>query len=227
MGDLFYLQDKGIPQGSIISSLLCSLYYGHLDRHVIFPHLDKTSQPNIKNASPVRQLSGSANAVDCYVLLRLIDDFLLITTSKNQAASFVSKLKRGFDEYNCYMNQDKYCLNFDTGRESQLQTKRICVSHDLKRKLRAFMRPKCHALFYDSNINSAPIVRLNVFQAFLLCAMKFHCYISEMSYICKLPTKCLLKIIEHTWRYTHTLHINSAFIIFVFHMISHYDFCDV
>ncbi|CAN1344024.1 Telomerase reverse transcriptase [Linum perenne] len=252
MGDLFYLQDKGIPQGSIISSLLCSLYYGHLDRHVIFPHLDKTSQPNIKNASPVRQLSGSANAVDCYVLLRLIDDFLLITTSKNQAASFVSKLKRGFDEYNCYMNQDKYCLNFDTGRESQLQTKRICVSHDgtsflpwsglllnsstldiqadysrylknplsscltinwekgpsrhLKRKLRAFMRPKCHALFYDSNINSAPIVRLNVFQAFLLCAMKFHCYISEMSYICKLPTKCLLKIIEHTWRYTHTLH---------------------
>ncbi|CAN0862418.1 Telomerase reverse transcriptase [Linum grandiflorum] len=259
MGELFYLQGMGIPQGSIVSSLLCSLYYGHLDSHVLFPYLKETSKPNIKDVSVGLQLDRSGNEADCqeipyasYVLMRFIDDFLLITTSKNQAASFVSKLKRGFEDYNCYMNQDKYCLNFDIGRESQLPSNKICCSHDgsssflpwsglllnsctleiqadytrymknhlssrltiswenrpsfhLKKKLRAYMRPKCHALFFDSNINSASVVRLNVFEAFLLCAMKFHCYISEMSYICKLPAKCVFNMIEDSWRYMYKL----------------------
>lgn len=39
-----------------------------------------------------------------------------------------------------------------------------------------YMRPKCHALLLDLNISSPPTVRLNIYQAFLLAAMKLHWY---------------------------------------------------
>jgi hypothetical protein len=71
----------------------------------------------------------------------------------------------------------------------------------LKQKLCLFMRPKCHPIFFDSNINSAAVVRLNIYQAFLLCAMKFHCYICDLSYLCKLRTGFYLSIIGRSLRY--------------------------
>jgi hypothetical protein len=30
-GQKYYLQKEGIPQGSVLSSLLCSLYYGYIE----------------------------------------------------------------------------------------------------------------------------------------------------------------------------------------------------
>ncbi|CAI0419754.1 unnamed protein product [Linum tenue] len=252
MGKCFYLQGMGIPQGSIVSSLLCSLYYGHLERRVIFPYLEKASKPIIEDSSRRLQLQDyCGNAETRYALLRFIDDFLLITTSKDQASEFFDKLKKGFGDYNCYMNAEKFCLNFDPGHESPPPSNRIYVAEDgasfvrwsglllnastfeiqadytrylnnhlrsrltigwgkrprlhMEKKLQAFMIPKCHPLFFDSNINTAPVVRLNVFQAFLISAMIFHCYVSEMSYICKFPAESHLKTIQGTWRYMHTL----------------------
>ncbi|CAI5497298.1 unnamed protein product [Closterium sp. Naga37s-1] len=38
-GRHFFLQRTGIPQGSVLSALLCSLFYAHLDRHVLLPSL--------------------------------------------------------------------------------------------------------------------------------------------------------------------------------------------
>lgn len=75
----------------------------------------------------------------------------------------------------------------------------------LKSRLRGFMGPKCHPIFFDSNINSAAVVRLNMYQAFLLLAMKFHCYISNLSYICNLSATSYLKIIEGSFRYSEIL----------------------
>lgn len=42
------------------------------------------------------------------------------------------------------------------------------------------MRPKCHALLLDSGINSDVTVRLNLYQALVLSAMKMHCYLRSM-----------------------------------------------
>jgi len=39
-------------------------------------------------------------------------------------------------------------------------------------KLVTYLKPKCHALLLDPAINSLFTVRLNVYQNFLLCAMK-------------------------------------------------------
>jgi len=71
----------------------------------------------------------------------------------------------------------------------------------LERKLWNFMRPKCHPIFFDSNINSARVVRLNIYQAFLLCAMKFHCYVSSMSFHCHLSATFYANMIERSLRF--------------------------
>ncbi|KAA8520248.1 hypothetical protein F0562_014504 [Nyssa sinensis] len=258
----FYLQDVGIPQGSVLSSLLCSFYYGHLENNVIYPFLEKTSE------TAAEDLSGRHNHHDAStafktskdeiilsspkcILLRFIDDFLFISTSKKQADRFFSRLQRGFREYNCYMNEEKFGLNFNVDQLSGLSSKRVYVGedgitflrwsglfincctlevqadytrylnthlsstlticwqgkpgHHLKAKLCDYLRPKCHPLFYDSNINSAAVVRLNIYQAFLLCAMKFHCYIFDLSSICRLSTKSYIDTIERSIRFMHKL----------------------
>ncbi|KAH9771481.1 Telomerase reverse transcriptase [Citrus sinensis] len=252
----FYLQGIGIPQGSVVSSLLCSLYYGDMERNVLYPIIEKIRE----SATEVRSGSHSSERINGdettssfpnYMLLRFIDDFLFISTSRKQAANFFSRLQRGFREYNCYMNEEKYGVNFDIGDKLGLSSNRVFVGHDgitflrwsgllinsstlevqgdytrylnshlsstltvcwqgkpakhLKSRLRGFMGPKCHPIFFDSNINSAAVVRLNMYQAFLLLAMKFHCYISNLSYICNLSATSYLKIIEGSFRYVHVL----------------------
>ena len=135
----FYLQGVGIPQGSILSSLLCSIYYGHLERNVIFPFLEKTCEPTAEDISR-RHISHDPSSHESsddkfdsshkYILLRFIDDFLLISTSKKQAAGFFSRLRRGFRDYNCYMNDDKFCLNFDIGHTLGIPSNRVYVGAD-------------------------------------------------------------------------------------------------
>ncbi|XVF82511.1 hypothetical protein PTKIN_Ptkin16aG0055000 [Pterospermum kingtungense] len=257
----FYLQRMGIPQGSVLSTLLCSLYYGYMEKHVIFPYLEKTCEPASKDLSTRCFLSDFSSAQSssegaiifpsAYLLLRFIDDFLFISTSKEQASGFLSMLRQGFPDYNCYMNESKFCLNFDFEHHSGILSSRIYVVDDgtsfirwsgmlinsesleiqgdytryldnhlsssltirwqgkpgnyLKRKLCDFTRPRCHPIFFDSNINSASVVRLNVYQAFLLCAMKFHRCVSELSDFFRPRRRYCLKIIERSFRYMHRL----------------------
>lgn len=136
----FYLQDVGIPQGSVLSSLLCSFYYGHLETKVIIPFLQKSAEPGndkfsaTENRNHVYSLPNNEAGVIVsspkYMLLRFIDDFIFISTSKKQAASFFSRLRRGFREYNCYMNEAKFGLNFDADQVSGLASNRVYVGPD-------------------------------------------------------------------------------------------------
>lgn len=259
LGNNFYLQGTGIPQGCTLSSLLCSLYYGHMERNLIYPFLEKTCQATELSGSrrahdaSIVQNKKAGTIISCpsFILLRLIDDYLFVSTSKEQAAAFFCRLQQGFGEYNCYMNREKFCVNFDIGFKSWLSSSRMYVGEDgksfipwsgllincctlevqgdyrrylnnhlsstlticwqgkpgcsLKRKLCCFMRPKCHPVFLDSNINSAAVVRLNIYQVFLLCAMKFHCYVSEISYIYKFRARYYSRITERSIRYMNTL----------------------
>jgi len=127
----FYLQDVGIPQGGILSSLLCSIYYGHLEKHVIFPFLEKT----LESGSCKENNDGQTNCDDkvsssSYMLMRFIDDFLFISTSRKQADSFFSRLQRGFRGYNCYMNGKKFGANFDVEQLSGSSLNRVYVGED-------------------------------------------------------------------------------------------------
>ena len=90
IGKKFYRQKAGIPQGSILSSLLCNYFYAELERDCL-GFLDK----------------------DESILLRLIDDFLLITTNKNHAQQFLQIMHDGIEKYGVKVNPKKSMVNFE------------------------------------------------------------------------------------------------------------------
>ncbi|XP_068668611.1 telomerase reverse transcriptase [Aristolochia californica] len=251
LGPYLYLQHVGIPQGSVLSSLLCSFYYASLEKRIIFPWLQKI-QKALTFGFEKSGLQHDGPALSKYILLRLIDDFLFISTSEDLAIHFLSRMQRGFREYNCKMNEGKFSVNFDIRDKcAGFQSNRIYKGEDgvsflpwsgllincctleiqadytrywgihmsstitasnqakprltLKRKLCDYVRPKCHPLFYDSNINGSRTVRLNVYQAFLVCAMKFHCYMCAVPNLSGLCPKYCLQIIQKSISYMYKL----------------------
>ena len=90
VGKKFFRQKDGIPQGSVLSSILCNYFYADLERH----HL------------------AFLNSDDS-LLLRLIDDFLLISLDKSKATRFVQTLHRGLPDYGVVVNPTKSLVNFD------------------------------------------------------------------------------------------------------------------
>ena len=163
------------------------------------------------------------------LLLRLVDDFLYITTDIGAARRFVTILHGKIPDYGCTVHQAKTQTSFDIkighdvgDQHAQsripknykngsgfipwcgllIKTRTLEVQADysryvgedfrlrdsftveasravgstLRRRLYSFLRPKCHGVLLDTRINSLPTVWLNVYQAFLLAAIKFHCY---------------------------------------------------
>lgn len=90
VGKKFYRQKCGIPQGSVLSSFLCNYFYADLEER----KLDFLKTP------------------DC-LLLRLIDDFLLITSDPSQAHRFLEVLHAGLPEYGVKVSPEKTLVNFD------------------------------------------------------------------------------------------------------------------
>lgn len=96
IGKKFYRQKEGIPQGSVLSSTLCNYFYADLETQVL-PFL---------------------NSSEC-LLLRLTDDFLLITTDRSKAVRFVQTLHRGVPEYGVTVNPAKSVVNFELEIDNQ------------------------------------------------------------------------------------------------------------
>ena len=88
IGKKYFRQKQGIPQGSVLSSLLCSFFYADFERQCL-GFLGEESQ-----------------------LLRLIDDFLLITTNKSHAQRFLQIMHSGNEEYGIRVNSAKSLVNF-------------------------------------------------------------------------------------------------------------------
>lgn len=86
-----YKQVVGIPQGSILSTLLCSIFYAEFEQKRL-KHLQLTQDG---------------------ILLRFVDDFLLITFKLSKARKFLSILLKGDEEYGCFINPEKSLCNFD------------------------------------------------------------------------------------------------------------------
>jgi telomerase reverse transcriptase len=90
LGNRFYRQKEGIPQGSILSSLLCSYFY---------TELEKSALGFVDNESSL--------------LMRLIDDFLIITTDRHVAETFMRTMHAGLPEFGVQVKADKSRANFD------------------------------------------------------------------------------------------------------------------
>lgn len=90
IGKRYYRQKTGIPQGSVLSSILCNFFYAELERDVLSFVLDN----------------------DC-LLLRLLDDFLLITINREHAERFMRVMHRGHEDYGVVVKTAKSLANFD------------------------------------------------------------------------------------------------------------------
>lgn len=135
----FYLQRIGIPQGSILSPLLCSFYFGYFEENVILPFLEKAPKYRANNSSTTERCYATLNATHTegeiasshrFLMLRFTDDFLFLTTSREKAACLFSRLKRGFRDFNFQMNEKKFSVNFDDGYILRTQPNRAGIGSD-------------------------------------------------------------------------------------------------
>ncbi|WWC65948.1 uncharacterized protein I303_108570 [Kwoniella dejecticola CBS 10117] len=99
IGKTLYKQKVGIPQGSKISSLLCSFFYACMENEFL---------------AFTRQ-SGSR-------LLRYIDDFLFISDSPTLARRFVNTMSKGFPAYGAEVSLNKTLLSFECESRGQMAT---------------------------------------------------------------------------------------------------------
>ncbi|KFY76636.1 hypothetical protein V499_03767 [Pseudogymnoascus sp. VKM F-103] len=194
IGKKFYRQKKGIPQGSVISSLLCNYFYADLEaKHLSFLNPD-----------------GS-------LLLRLIDDFLLITIDPEHGRRFIQTMHDGLPEYGVSVNPEKTLVNFETSINGQkvkrlvkgkefpycgtfINTNTLHISKDRERhkdlavvdsltvefsktpgktfhrKVLNSFKIQCHAMFMDTTFNSPTVVARNIFESFVECANKMCAY---------------------------------------------------
>lgn len=89
IGQKYFYQNQGIPQGSILSSMLCNFFYGQFEMECL----------------------GFLGGPEC-LLLRLIDDFLLITTDRTKAVQFLKTMQTGNETYGIAVRREKSLANF-------------------------------------------------------------------------------------------------------------------
>lgn len=107
--DQEFVQRQGIPQGSVLSTLLCNLYYGHFERKILWRRLGKVYAP----------ATGSAGCCHHEDLLRYTDDSLLITTNLKRAQAFAKIMHEGNSEFGCFVNVAKSRVNFDVSVQGE------------------------------------------------------------------------------------------------------------
>lgn len=197
IGKRHFRQREGIPQGSVLSSALCSFFYSAFER-------DQLGFLDPKNS----------------MLVRLIDDFLLITTDKRTAKTFLQVMTQPHEQYGIAVNPQKTLTNFeaaveahkiprhqgaggfpycgmtidvvslDIGRDRQRKdhilsngltvdlTKRAGAS--FRRKVRLSFVQQMHKMLLDVPLNSPERVFSTLLESFSETLMKMHAYLRSM-----------------------------------------------
>ncbi|KAF7530544.1 hypothetical protein PCG10_000053 [Penicillium crustosum] len=204
IGKKYFRQRNGIPQGSVLSSILCNFFYAELERKVL----------------------GFIKPEDS-LLLRLVDDFLLITPNAAVAMQFLEVMIRGQPAYGVQVNPAKSMANFsatvdgillprlegtplfpycgsliDThtlefhrdrdrileGGESAAATLSNTLTVEatrvpgrtFHRKVLSSFRLQLHAMYIDDGHNSRAVVLANLYCSFITSAMKMYRYMKSL-----------------------------------------------
>lgn len=92
-----YVQRQGIPQGSVLSSLLCTLLLDKLDTQRPMPLL--ASAEHVRDAAyGCMGAAGNDNVFMSplqHMLVRLVDDYLMVTDNPETAEHFLAELSQG------------------------------------------------------------------------------------------------------------------------------------
>lgn len=197
IGKKHFRQTSGIPQGSVLSSLLCSYFYGAFERTEL-SFLDPQSS----------------------LLLRLIDDFLLVTTNEGIARQFLDVMVRGNERYGIIVNAEKSLANFDVliqgrrvprvhgskffpycGMGIEMRTLELSKDREkkdayvsnaltvetcsnpgttLKRKILRSLKLQMHSMLLDMSLNDRQNVISTLLGNFAEAAMKMHRYVASL-----------------------------------------------
>jgi telomerase reverse transcriptase len=209
----FFRQSQGIPQGSVLSSLLCNFFYGAFESNCL------------DFLRPGESL-----------LLRLIDDFLLITTNGGHAHRFAQIMVNGDSAYGISVNSKKSLANFEIaingtkiprlhGNQSfpycgvAIDTNTLEISkfrenkdaevsnglsidfsrnHGLRfrRKVLDSLKIQMIAMLLDTKLSNTRVVCSNLYQNFMEAAMKMYRYIRGLPKS-KRPSEVM---IVETWK---------------------------
>ena len=204
LGARYFRQRNGIPQGSILSGLLCNFFYAELEREVL------------GFLQPAKSL-----------LLRMVDDFLLITSDREQAIQFLQVMARGQPSYGVTINPGKSLANFSVAVEgiyiprledsslfpycgSRIDTRTLDIhrdhdrvleggdsaaatlsntltvetsrlpGHAFHRKVLATFRLQIHPMYLDAAHNTRNVVLGNLYTSFIISAMKMFRYMKSL-----------------------------------------------
>ena len=100
--------------------MFCNIYFGNIEKYLVGDVFDKSSQ----------LIRGSSISTDCdilfvqsksdlHLLLRIVDDFLLISTSKEASIRFLKKLYKGIPRLGVMINSDKSRVNYPISLENR------------------------------------------------------------------------------------------------------------
>ncbi|KAF3916552.1 hypothetical protein ABW20_dc0102400 [Dactylellina cionopaga] len=200
IGKRFYRQSVGIPQGSVMSTLLCNLFYADLETREL----------------PFTQAKTG-------LLMRLIDDFLFITTNRDHAKRFSDAMHQGFPEYGVVIKPEKSLVNFEVDFEGKkierlfgdtdgfpycgalINEKTLEIKRDWSRrdgsivsnlltveygskpgqrmldKVLGGWKLLSSAIYLNTSFNSRPTVVTNLYWSFVDAGMKFYRYYRSLS----------------------------------------------
>ena len=130
----YLLQTEGIPQGSILSSMLCNIYFGNIEGILLDGVFDKEASHVIKGST-----SADCDTLfvqdnhDLHLLVRIVDDFLLISTSKLASVRFLENLNNGIPSLGVKINSDKsranYPISLTNTSTGKLEAIKVCQNH--------------------------------------------------------------------------------------------------
>ncbi len=119
----YLVQTNGISQGSILSMLLCNLYYGNIENRLL--NKENPQSPRVRD----HILDVPANSD---FLARQVDDFLFISSSKSSVASFLKQMWFGRPELGIKINQAKTLVSeevtFQVEKENEMTVVRPRVA---------------------------------------------------------------------------------------------------
>lgn len=222
IGQRYYRQVVGIPQGSVLSAILCCYFYGDLERG---------------------KLSNFSSNDPESILLRLIDDYFFVTTTLQKAKSFLDVMVKGHPEYGCMISKEKTVTNFDYGAEimnitSAAQTHfawcgllinmtDLSVMADYGRysgtdlrhsltvekgrrqgaafvhKMLQLAKSRSHIIFTDAVLNDTHTVYRNIYQNLLITAAKMDYYIESWGIDVAKNAAFINNTIRQVIRYSH------------------------
>jgi telomerase reverse transcriptase len=106
-GDRYLLQRNGIPQGSVLSNLLCNFYYGNVEKSLLPSHFPNAAGDSIGN--PTR----------CELLVRMVDDFLFVTSDLTMLGEFLKAMYKGDPALGVAVNTSKTKVSVPVSFETE------------------------------------------------------------------------------------------------------------